>query len=123
MAAAETRATARFEIGETGYPEVMTDFRTIEHRVVREWAEKRGLVPTTIRGTWGSDLPTPLQLTEPEADADPARIELTWDQFFEIFEDRQLAFTYQDDDVSGVPSQYYKFERRGMAQAPARRSP
>ena len=38
--------------------------------------------------------------------------DLDWDEFFETFEDRELAFLHQDRTADGKPSRFFKFVRR-----------
>ncbi len=38
--------------------------------------------------------------------------EISWDEFFHIFEDRKLAIVYQDETSSGETSRFNKFVER-----------
>lgn len=38
--------------------------------------------------------------------------EIGWDEFFEVFEDRKLAFLHQDEADSASPSRFNKFVAR-----------
>ena len=45
---------------------------------------------------------------EPEEGLEP----IEWDQFFEIFDDRKLAFLYQEKTEDGGKSRFSKFVAR-----------
>ncbi len=38
--------------------------------------------------------------------------EIGWDEFFDTFEDRKLAFLYQDKTSDGQDSRFFKFVNR-----------
>lgn len=69
---------------------------TTDHREIKSWVEQRGGHParvegTSVRGSSGVLLlnygePTSLELEE-----------ISWDDFFEGFEENKLAFLYPDD--------------------------
>jgi hypothetical protein len=40
---------------------------------------------------------------------------VTWEEFFEIFDENKLAFLYQDETASGEESRFSKFVERGRA--------
>ena len=83
---------------------------TTDHDVIREWIEKRGGVPTVVRGTEGEDGEGILRVDFGERD--DALDEIPWEAFFETFEDRGLAFLYQDETKDGEESRFFKFIKR-----------
>ncbi|MBN8909593.1 MAG: hypothetical protein J0H99_24030, partial [Rhodospirillales bacterium] len=72
---------------------------TTDHDFIQEWAEARGGQPTRVRGTEGKDGSGILRIDfdKPEESLEP----ISWDDFFETFEDRELAFLYQDKTADG----------------------
>lgn len=38
--------------------------------------------------------------------------EIPWEEFFEKFDEKNLAFLYQDRTVAGKPSRFFKFVNR-----------
>ncbi len=89
----------------------MTSKTTTDHDTIREWAEKRGAVPSTVEGT--------------ERDGEEAGIlrfdfkpkddnlePVDWNAFFEKFEESRLAFLYQEKTASGGTSRFHKFVKR-----------
>ena len=89
-------------------------YTTTDHDVIRAWAEARGGRPAAVGGT--GDEPD----HEPDAgllriefrDEDDALHEVDWEPFFRTFEDRGLAFVYQEKTSDGEQSRFNKFVRR-----------
>lgn len=84
---------------------------TTDHKVIRKWAEARGGKPTRVRGTEGKDGAGVLRIDfgEPEESLEP----ISWETFFETFDDRELAFLHQDKTADGHTSRFFKFVHRG----------
>jgi hypothetical protein len=83
---------------------------TTDHDVIRRWAEERGGIPASVEGTAGGDDAGLLRIEFREADGDLEQVD--WDSFFRTFDDRQLAFVYQDRTADGEVSRFNKFIRR-----------
>ncbi|AMD58737.1 hypothetical protein [Agrobacterium pusense] len=79
---------------------------TTDHDTIRKWAEQRDGHPAKVDVSGDGGI-LRIDFGEPE-DALKA---ITWDEFFEIFEDRKLAFLYQDE-TSGGESRFNKFISR-----------
>ncbi|MEZ2410682.1 hypothetical protein AB6806_28205 [Bosea sp. RCC_152_1] len=60
-----------------------------DHDEIRRWVEQRGGKPARVEGTEGKDGAGVLRLDfgEPDEGLEP----ISWDDFFETFEDRGLA--------------------------------
>jgi hypothetical protein len=84
---------------------------TTDHNVIRKWIEQRGGRPTRVKGTEDREGEGILRVdfAEPDDKLEP----IDWEEFFETFEDRQLAFLHQDKTADGRPSRFFKFVRRG----------
>ena len=67
---------------------------TTDHEAIRKWAEARGGKPARVKGTGNSKDPGLLRLDfgEPEEGLEA----ITWDEFFDKFEDSSLALLYED---------------------------
>jgi hypothetical protein len=92
-----------------------TSYTTTDHDEIRRWAEARGGRPAIVEGTeQGSDPPGGvLRIDFDESDDTEDRLaETDWETFFEIFEDRRLAFVYQEQTADGKTSRFNKFIRR-----------
>jgi hypothetical protein len=91
---------------------------TTDHDEIRQWAEERGGVPASVKGTGGGkkgrgDEAGILRLDfEPR---DEALEEISWEEFFEKFDKEKLAFLYQDETSDGSTSRFHKFIDRSSA--------
>jgi hypothetical protein len=91
---------------------------TTDHDEIRQWAEERGGVPSTVTGTErsgkkGAEHAGILRLDfEPH---DEGLEEISWDEFFEKFDKEKLAFLYQEETAGGDTSRFHKFINRSTA--------
>lgn len=69
---------------------------TIDHDEIREWAEQRGGVPATIRGSASDDGPGILCIALPIASVRTNLLALTWEEFFAALESNELACMIDD---------------------------
>jgi hypothetical protein len=83
---------------------------TTNHDEIRRWIEKRGGKPSKVKGTEDRDGEGILRVDF--ADPDDKLEPIEWDEFFETFEDRKLAFLHQDKTAEGKESRFFKFVRR-----------
>lgn len=79
---------------------------TIDHDIIRRWAEQRGGKPSRVKDSSRGGI-----LRFDFGTAEPNLEELSWDQFFEIFDQEGLAFLYQDKTDEGI-SRFNKFVER-----------
>ena len=83
---------------------------TTDHKKIRKWAEQRGGVPSTVKGTGGKKDAGMLRLDfKPD---DEGLAEISWEEFFEKFDSSNLAFLYQDKTQAGRVSRFHKFIER-----------
>lgn len=83
---------------------------TTDHETIRRWAERRGGRPARVKGTGGNSDPGMLRLDFGERD--PSLAEISWQEFFEKFDENDLAFLYQEETASGEESRFSKFVER-----------
>src|SRR5215470_9103010 len=83
---------------------------TTDHDKIRRWAESRGGHPATVRRTERNKEAGILRLDFDPPDETLEKI--SWDDFFEKFEDADLAFLYQDKAEGGKTSRFHKFVSR-----------
>jgi hypothetical protein len=81
--------------------------RTQDHELIQEWAEERGGHPAVVEGTEILRI----DFDEPGGDNDAKLERVSWDEFFEVFDDRGLQFLYQDQTSDGKESRFNKFVR------------
>lgn len=88
-------------------------YTTTDHDVIRAWAEARGGRPASVEDTGGGGDAGLLRLEFPDrAQADDARLDdVDWDRFFTTFDDRGLAFVYQEKTSDGESSRFNRFVR------------
>lgn len=87
---------------------------TTDHDKIRKWAESRGGQPATVKDTGDEEEAGILRLDFDPPDASLAKI--SWDEFFEKFDDSDLAFLYQDKTAAGKASRFHKFVDRDSAE-------
>jgi len=83
--------------------------RTIDHEEVREWAELHGGAPAILADSRVGESGM-LRLDFGDGVEQLERI--TWEDFFDIFEDNDLAFIYEASDADGDASIHYHFTSR-----------
>ena len=70
---------------------------TTDHDTIREWAEERDGRPARVEGTGDDDDDGGGLLRIDFGDEDENLEEISWDEFFEEFEDSNLALVYEED--------------------------
>lgn len=86
---------------------------TTDHDEIRRWVEAHGGVPSSLKGTEGSDEDAGvLRIDFPGSAGEGYFDHLEWDQFFEKFEEAGLAFLYQERKADGSDSTFHKFVAR-----------
>jgi hypothetical protein len=83
---------------------------TTDHDAIRQWVESRQGRPTRVKGTGDEHGEGILRIDF--AEPDEKLEEISWDEFFETFDDRNLAFLHQDKTADGKTSRFFKFVRR-----------
>jgi len=83
--------------------------RTTNHNVIRRWVEARGGWPATVKGTKrrGEEAGL-LRIDYPGYSGKGKLQRITWDEFFEKFDEENLAFVYQNK----ANSRFSKLVRR-----------
>jgi len=83
---------------------------TTNHETIRRWAEERGGRPARVKGTGTDDDPGMLRLDFGERD--PALEEISWDEFFEKFDESDLTFLYQEEPTLGQENRFDELVER-----------
>lgn len=83
---------------------------TTDHDTIRQWTESRQGRPARVRGTEDGRGEGILRIDF--AEPDNKLEEISWEEFFETFDDHSLAFLHQDKTADGKPSRFFKFVRR-----------
>jgi hypothetical protein len=80
---------------------------TTNHDEIRQWAEARGGKPSRVRES-GDGGVLRIDFGKPEEGLE----EIGWDEFFEIFDENDLEFLYQDRTKDGGTSRFNKLVNR-----------
>lgn len=73
---------------------------TTDHDTIRAWVEARGGCPAHVKSSGGDGDPGILRIDFPGYSGTSTLEQISWDEFFEAFEDNELAFLYQDEKDS-----------------------
>jgi hypothetical protein len=84
--------------------------KIVDHDEIRTWAEERGGRPARVKSTAGQGEGGILRFDFQEPDE--SLEEISWDEFFEIFDRSDLALLEQDETASGKTSRFFKFVNR-----------
>ena len=111
-AAASGRASAKgsaSRAGKSAYP--LTD-----HDEIRQWAEQRGAQPACVKGTGGRGDTGMIRLDFPGYTGEDSLQEISWDDWFEKFDESGLALMVQDTTAGGQKSNFNKLVKRQTAR-------
>jgi hypothetical protein len=84
--------------------------KTVDHKAIRRWVEERNGHPSIVRGTGKGDSDGILRIDFDKPEASLKKID--WEDFFKVFDERELAFLHQDETADGQKSRFFKFVRR-----------
>jgi hypothetical protein len=90
---------------------------TTDHEEIRKWIEERNGHPASVHGTGGNgDEAGLLRVDYPGYGGEESLQEITWEEFFEKFEEKNLAFLYQEKTKDGGVSRFSKFVKRDSSK-------
>lgn len=90
---------------------------TTDHDEIRKWVEARDGKPVSVRGTGDEDEPGVLRIDFPGGAGNDRLEEISWEAWFEKFDENELAFLYQDKKADGEQSTFFKLVSRETAEA------
>jgi hypothetical protein len=90
---------------------------TTDHEQIREWAEARGGKPSCVRGTGDSKDVGLLRIDFPGYGGKQSLQKISWDDFFEKFDEQGLALLYQEKTKDGQASNFNKLVSRRTAKS------
>jgi hypothetical protein len=85
---------------------------TTDHDEIRRWVEEHDGQPAAVRGTGSNNDPGVLRIDFPGGTGEDELEHISWDAWFEKFEDSKLAFLYQERKASGEDSTFFKLVER-----------
>lgn len=89
---------------------------TTDHNVIKGWVEARGGKPARVKRTGGNDDPGLLRVDFPGYSGKRSLEDIEWDEFFEKFDQKHLAFLYQDKMRDGQESRFFKLVSHETAE-------
>jgi hypothetical protein len=93
-----------------------TSHTTTNHDQIRRWAEERGGKPSCVKGTGGGGDTGVLRLDFPDYSGEDSLQHISWDEFFEKFDEQNLALLYQEETAGGQRSSFNKLISRDTAR-------
>ena len=83
---------------------------TTDHEEIRRWVEERGGQPARVKGR---DL---LRIDYPGFSGEDTLEPMDWEEFFQVFDENNLAFLYQETTKDGGESRFSKFVDRDSVE-------
>lgn len=84
---------------------------TTDHATIQHWVEERGGHPACVKGTGDKNDTGLLRIDFPGYSGEESLQPISWDEFFEKFDEANLAFLYQETQ-DGKPSRFSKLVQR-----------
>lgn len=88
---------------------------TTEHDMIKKWAEERNGKPASVIGTGEGEDAGILRIDFPGRRGQETLEEITWEEFFNTFEEKNLAFLFQEKTSDGKISRFNKIISRDLA--------
>lgn len=88
-----------------------------DHEEIRQWAEERGAQPTCVRGTGGRGDTGMIRLDFPGYTGEQSLQPISWDDWFEKFDQHGLALIVQDKTGRGQKSNFNKLVSRESVES------
>ena len=93
-----------------------TSICTTDRDTIRRWVEKRRGRPAALRARSREDYEAASpRIDFPEYRSTGIVRRISWDEFFKKFEEKRLAFVYQEETPTGELSRFFRFVYRDAA--------
>jgi len=86
--------------------------RTTNHDEIRRWVEAHDGKPATLRGTGQDDDAGILRIDFPGGAGEDELEHISWDEWFDKFDESGVEFLYQEEKASGEDSTFFKLVSR-----------
>jgi hypothetical protein len=93
---------------------------TTDHDIIRRWAEERGGKPAEVASTGRGDQTGIVRIDFPGFAGEGKLREISWDEWFQKFDEANLALVYEETTSGGERSNFNKLVARETAEARAR---
>ena len=87
------------------------------HDEIRQWVEERGGTPACVRGTGSGEDVGMIRIDFPGYSGEDSLEEISWDEWFQKFDESNLALLVQEQTASGEQSNFNKLVSRENAGA------
>jgi len=81
---------------------------TTDHEEIRRWAEERGGAPSHVKRTGSGDDPGILRIDFPGYSGAGSLEPVSWDEWFQEFDEQGLALLFQETTANGKRSNFNK---------------
>jgi hypothetical protein len=85
---------------------------TTDHEEIRRWVEEHGGKPARVKGTGDGDDPGMLRIDFPGGAGEDRLEHISWDDWFQKFDENGLAFLYQEKKADGEDSTFFRLLKR-----------
>lgn len=92
-----------------------TSHATTDHEEIRQWAEERGGKPACVKGTGDANDTGIIRIDFPTG-PEPSLQEISWDDWFEKFDENSLALVLQESTADGEQSRFNKIVSRDSVE-------
>lgn len=82
---------------------------TTNHEKIKKWAEARDGKPAIVKGTENNEDGSGLLRINFPGYAEDNLENISWEEFFKTFDERNLSFLYQEETKDGGKSRFFKF--------------
>src|SRR5205085_4342792 len=114
------KKTSSSGTGEKSRRTTAASHTTTDHEEIRQWAEDRQGEPACVRGTGGHGDIGVLRIDFPGGEEEKLQ-KISWDDWFAKFDERGLAFLYQEKTAAGKTSRFSKLVNRDTAEGQSTR--
>lgn len=90
---------------------------TSDHQFIRQWAEERGGHPARVKGAGGHEDAGMIRIDFPGYSGEGSLEPISWEKFFEKFEEKQLAMVFEDVPPGDEKARFNKLVSREQAKA------
>jgi hypothetical protein len=87
-----------------------------DHDEIRKWAEAREGIPSCVKGTGGGEDIGMIRIDFPGYSGEDSLQHISWDEWFDKFDERNLALLFQETTAGGAQSNFNKLVSRETAQ-------
>ena len=88
-----------------------------DHDEIRSWAEERGARPSAVQRTHTDDSVGIIRLDFPGYSGENSLEEIEWDEWFDKFDDNNLALIVQEETAGGEQSNFNKIVSRDSVES------